>query len=72
MAKRKPRKKWGYFKCGICGKRVRYKPGYIRRDGWTPGRLVAVRRHLKRSHPSKWKEIVRKAVRKRMKRLKRK
>ena len=72
MAKRKLRKKWGYFKCGICGKRIKYKPGYVKRNGIEPGRLVAVRKHWAKAHPSKWKKVVRKAVRKRVKRLKRK
>lgn len=59
--------------CRFCGKKIHYKspPKYLKRNGIDPARLKAIRRHYKRAHPKKWKEIVRKAVKTRKERRER-
>jgi hypothetical protein len=65
--------KYKYVKCRFCGKRIRYQspPKYLIRNGIDPARLKAIRRHYKRQHPKKWREIVEKAVRTRKERRER-
>ena len=63
-------KKYGYVRCSICGKRVRYKvdPKYVNAQ---PNRLIAIRRHWSRQHPRAWREAIERGVRKRLARLRR-
>lgn len=56
---------YGYIRCSICGKRVRYKRGYHIVNGIDPGRLIAIRRHWKRKHPRAWRKSIIRGVRKR-------
>jgi len=67
MARRKRTKKYGTMRCHTCGRTITYKvrPKYVKRNGLDPNRLVYIRKHYARFHPRKWKEIIRKAVRKR-------
>lgn len=60
-------KKYGYVKCRICGKRVRYPtdPKYIDHD---PNRLKYIRRHYKRKHPKAFREMYEKMIQTKRKR----
>lgn len=56
---------FGYMRCRICGKILRYKRGYSVVNGVEPNRLIVLRRHYKRSHPKIWKRIIERALKKR-------
>jgi len=71
MTKRKT-KKFGYVKCGICGKRIPYTRGYVVVNGVQPGRLQAIRRHWSKRHPRAWKQAIQKGVIKRARRKRKK
>jgi len=47
----------GTWQCSICGKNIRYKNGYVERNGSDPMRLRSIRRHYKQDHPSRFKAI---------------
>jgi len=71
MARRKRRrttKKFGYIRCGICGTRVRYQRGYIKKNGVEAGRIRAIRKHWSKSHPSAFRQSIMRGVAKRMRR----
>ena len=65
MARRRKRKRFGYVKCGICGRRIRYRRGYVTVNGVDAGRLIAIRRHWKRRHPRAWRQAIQRGVIKR-------
>jgi len=67
MRKSKSRKKIGYVKCSICGKRIPYTRGYIKVNGIQPGRLQAIRRHWAKHHPKAWRQAVLAGAKKRRK-----
>ena len=65
-AKERLREKgYGYVKCRVCGKKIKYKRGYQIVNGVDVGRLIAIRRHYKKEHPKLFKKIIKRAIRKR-------
>jgi len=66
-------KKYGTVTCQTCGKKIRYpvSPKYIIRNGVDPNRLVYIRKHYSKHHPRKWKQAIRRGIRKRLERMRR-
>lgn len=59
----------GTWKCKVCNKNIRYSNGYVKRDGLQAVRLISIRRHYKKKHPKKFREMIEKGVRIRRKKI---